>query len=82
MAQRIAAAVALSAISGSYLHGTSGSTGGPRTAFAHATLLCAALLTAAAVLSLLRPRLTARQPVLSYPDQDTRAPLTDYDGGR
>ncbi|MFF3934554.1 MFS transporter [Streptomyces phaeofaciens] len=59
MAQRIAAAVALSAVSGSYLHGTSGPSGDPRTAFAHATLLCAGLLMAATVLSLLRPRLTA-----------------------
>ncbi|MCX5166724.1 MFS transporter [Streptomyces antibioticus] len=62
MAQRIAAAIALSAVSGSYLRGTSGPSGDPRTAFAHATLLCAGLLAAAAVLSLLRPRLTASTP--------------------
>jgi hypothetical protein len=76
MTQRIAAAIALSAVSGSYLRGTSGPTGSPRTAFAHATLLCAGLLTAAAVLSLLRPRLTAprRIPPLTGPGHPRPAP--------
>ncbi|MGW4347887.1 hypothetical protein ACWEL8_22815 [Streptomyces sp. NPDC004690] len=59
MAQRIAAAVAVSAVSGSYPHGTSAPAGAPRTAFAHATVLGAGLSAAAAVLSLLRPRLSA-----------------------
>ncbi|MFL5999951.1 MAG: hypothetical protein ACJ736_37665 [Streptomyces sp.] len=75
MAQRIAAAVALSAVSGSYLHGTSGANGGPRTAFAHATLLCAGLLTAAAVLSLLRPRLTARRGRTQLPGSGPPHPV-------
>ncbi|WP_439945844.1 hypothetical protein [Streptomyces sp. BBFR109] len=59
MAQRIAAAVAVSAVPGSYPRGTSAPAGAPRTAFAHATVLGAGLPAAAAVLSLLRPRLSA-----------------------
>ncbi|MEU2881126.1 hypothetical protein [Streptomyces sp. NPDC007070] len=70
MAQRIAAAVALSAVSGSCPHGTSAPAGAPRTAFAHATVLCAGLLAAAAVLSLPRPRLSTprrRVPLPVHP---------------
>jgi hypothetical protein len=74
MAQRIAAAVALSAVSGSYLRGSSGSTGPPRTACAHATLLCAGLLTVAVVLSLLRPRLTGRWGPPALPASAPRRP--------
>ncbi|MFD4653049.1 MFS transporter [Streptomyces sp. NPDC058441] len=79
MAQRIAAAVALSAVSGSYLRGTSGATGGSRTAFAQAILICAGLLAAAAVLSLLRPRLTARRrrPPLVAPGHPHSAPARE-----
>ncbi len=79
MAQRIAAAVALSAVSGSYLHGTTGSTGSPRTAFAHASLVCAGLLAAATVLSLLRPRLTGdrRPPRLSGHGHPYAAPARE-----
>ncbi|MFC9842538.1 MFS transporter [Streptomyces sp. NPDC060223] len=74
MAQRIAAAVALSAVSGSYLRGSSGATGLPRTAFAHATLLCAGLLTVAVALSLLRPRLTGRRGPPAFPASAHRQP--------
>ncbi|WP_199844640.1 MFS transporter [Streptomyces sp. DSM 15324] len=51
MAQRIAAAVCLSAVSGIYLRGSTGAEGAPRTAFAVASLVCAGLLGAGLVLS-------------------------------
>ncbi|MGW1620484.1 MFS transporter [Streptomyces sp. NPDC002172] len=57
MAQRIAAAVCVSAVSAVYLHSSaSGSSGGsgPRAAYAFASCVCAGLLAAALVLSRLR----------------------------
>ncbi|MFJ9896070.1 MFS transporter [Streptomyces sp. NPDC091280] len=57
MAQRIAAAVCLSAVSAVYLHTASGATavgGGPRTAYALASCVCAGLLAAALVPARLR----------------------------
>ncbi|MFI2204180.1 MFS transporter [Streptomyces sp. NPDC020192] len=53
MAQRVAAAVCLSAVSGIYLRGAPGTAGPPRTAYTEAVLVCAGLLTAALPLSLL-----------------------------
>ncbi|MYS96971.1 MFS transporter [Streptomyces sp. SID5469] len=79
MAQRIAAAVALSAVSGSYLRGVAGAAGAPRAAFAHAMLICAALLALAVALSLLRSHRTGprRPPTLLAPGhpQATPAPV-------
>ncbi|KPI21930.1 major facilitator superfamily MFS_1 [Actinobacteria bacterium OK074] len=55
MAQRIAAAVCLSAVSAVYLHTASGPSGaaGPRSAYALASCVCAGLLVVALTLSLL-----------------------------
>lgn len=64
MAQRIAAAVCLSAVSAVYLHSASGSTpgSGPRAAYAFASCVCAGLLATALVLSRLRGATTAPGP--------------------
>ncbi|MEV6508594.1 MFS transporter [Streptomyces sp. NPDC051642] len=62
MAQRIAAAVCLSAVSAVYLHAATGS---PRTAYALASCVCAGLLAVALVLS--RLRRPAASPRLSTP---------------
>ncbi|MFI0229355.1 MFS transporter [Streptomyces sp. NPDC017086] len=56
MAQRVAAAVCLSAVSGIYLRGAAAPAGPPRAAYAQASLVCAALLAVALVLSLVRGR--------------------------
>ncbi|MBK3566033.1 MFS transporter [Streptomyces sp. MBT62] len=69
MAQRIAAAVCLSAVSAVYLHSASGSAGdnGPRTAYALASCVCAGLLAAALVLARLRRAAVApRSPRPDY----------------
>ncbi|WP_258563895.1 MFS transporter [Streptomyces himalayensis] len=64
MAQRIAAAVCVSAVSAVYLHAASGSPGGsdPRAAYALASCVSAGLLAVALVLSLLRRGATPRRP--------------------
>jgi MFS family permease len=62
MAQRVAAAVCLSAVSGIYLRGASGSTALPRAAYTQASLVCAGLLTVALALSLARPADPSRPP--------------------
>ncbi|MER6290149.1 MFS transporter [Streptomyces sviceus] len=75
MAQRIAAAVCLSAVPAVYLHAASGSPGGgnPRAGYALASCVCAALLAVALLMSLLRragdpPRLRRRAtPALLVP---------------
>lgn len=70
MAQRIAAAVCLSAVSAVYLHSASGSSAGsgPRAAYAFASCVCAGLLAAALVLSRLREATAAtRSPRPEYP---------------
>ena len=56
MAQRIAAAVCLSAVPAVYLHAASGPPGGshPRAGYALASCVCACLLAVALLLSLLR----------------------------
>ncbi|MFJ9348579.1 MFS transporter [Streptomyces sp. NPDC101237] len=70
MAQRIAAAVCLSAVSAVYLHSASGSSGdsGPRAAYALASCVCAGLLAAALVLARLRGAAAApRSPRPEFP---------------
>ncbi|MFD7601593.1 MFS transporter [Streptomyces mirabilis] len=70
MAQRIAAAVCLSAVSAVYLHSASGSSAGsgPRAAYAFASCVCAGLLAAALVLSRLRGATAApRSPRPEFP---------------
>jgi hypothetical protein len=69
LAQRIAAAVCLSAVPAVYLHAASGPPGGshPRAGYALASCVCAGLLAAALLLSLLRrtatpPRQSAFAP--------------------
>ncbi|MER5182393.1 MFS transporter [Streptomyces sp. NPDC002896] len=54
MAQRIAAAISLSAVSGIYLRGGSHATDAPRVAYAQATLVCAGMLVVALAVSLVR----------------------------
>ncbi|WP_225825679.1 MFS transporter [Streptomyces naphthomycinicus] len=77
MAQRVAAAVCLSAVSGIYLRGAAaGPAGPPRTAYAQASLVCAGLLTTALLLSLVpRPTRPDRSAVGTRPrrppDADT-----------
>lgn len=75
MAQRIAAAVCLSAVSAVYLHSASRSPGdsGPRAAYALASCVCAGLLTLALVLSLLRRAATPRRPSAPAPGKHARA---------
>jgi MFS family permease len=72
MAQRIAAAVCLSAVSAVYLHSATGS---PRAAYALASCVCAGLLAAALVLS--RLRRTATTPRSSAPAFPTAGSLRD-----
>ncbi|GGS62475.1 MFS transporter [Streptomyces cinerochromogenes] len=64
MAQRIAAAVCLSAVPAVYLHAASGPSGGshPRAGYALASCVCAGLLAAALLLSLLRRAATPARP--------------------
>ncbi|MBQ0854555.1 MFS transporter [Streptomyces sp. BH-SS-21] len=66
MAQRIAAAVCLSAVSAVYLHAAPGRSGGDhaRAGYALASCVCAGLLGAALVLSLLRRTGTRTRPSL------------------
>ncbi|WOX15261.1 MFS transporter [Streptomyces sp. N50] len=65
MAQRIAAAVCLSAVSAVYLHSATGS---PRAAYALASCVCAGLLAVALVLSRLRrPATSSRTPTPASP---------------
>ncbi|WP_234336751.1 MFS transporter [Streptomyces xylophagus] len=78
MAQRIAAAVCLSAVSAVYLHSTSGAPGGsgPRAAYALASCVCAGLLAVALMLS--RLRRAATSPRSSAPASPTvRSPRID-----
>lgn len=72
MAQRIAAAVCLSAVSAVYLHSATGS---PRTAYALASCVCAGLLAVALALS--RLRRTATTPRSSPPAPPTARSLRD-----
>ncbi|MGE7434916.1 MULTISPECIES: MFS transporter [Kitasatospora] len=58
MSQRIAGAVAVSAVSGIYLHGSAGTGADPRAAYWHAVLACTALVTLALILTLLTGRRT------------------------
>jgi len=80
MAQRIAAAVCLSAVSAVYLHSTSGSApgSGPRTAYALASCVCAGLLAAALVLARLRRAAVSPRPRPEYlsprTPRDNRSP--------
>jgi sugar phosphate permease len=66
MAQRIAAAVCLSAVSAVYLHAATGS---PRAAYALASCVCAGLLAVALALS--RLRRSATSPRTSTPASST-----------
>ncbi|MFE9249073.1 MFS transporter [Streptomyces sp. NPDC007088] len=65
MAQRIAAAVCLSAVSGVYLRGAAHEEGVPRTAFALSMGVCAGLLLAGLVLSVSRRATVHRRPATS-----------------
>ncbi|MFJ9249132.1 MFS transporter [Streptomyces sp. NPDC101776] len=75
MAQRIAAAVCLSAVSAVYLHSAGGGPGGsgPRVAYALASCVCAGLLAVALVLSRLRGVASApRSSVAAIPAAGNR----------
>ncbi|WP_265566185.1 MFS transporter [Streptomyces hygroscopicus] len=69
MAQRIAAAVCLSAVPAVYLHTASGPPGGshPRAGYALASCVCAGLLAVALLLSLLRQAATPPRPSVLAP---------------
>lgn len=73
MAQRIAAAVCLSAVSAVYLRGAAGS---PRAAYALASCVCAGLLAVALVLSLLRGAAAAPRPPARAATQHRSAEVT------
>ncbi|MFF4309310.1 MFS transporter [Streptomyces sp. NPDC001507] len=78
MAQRIAAAVCVSAVSAVYLHSASGPPGGsgPRAAYALSSCVCAGLLAAALLLSRLRGAAPApRSPGPEFPT--SRGPRDD-----
>ncbi|MFF3335613.1 MFS transporter [Streptomyces sp. NPDC002888] len=78
MAQRVAAAVCLSAVSGIYLRGVAATTDTPRTAFAQACLVCAGVLTAALVLCLIRSRETPHVQTVQPPDSSGRPGSLDH----
>ncbi|MFF4249789.1 MFS transporter [Streptomyces sp. NPDC001663] len=78
MAQRVSAAVCLSAVSGIYLRGASGRLDTSRTAFALAALVCAGLLAVSLVLCLLRSRTTVRVRRLQPPNSRDRAGSLDH----
>ncbi|MET9384368.1 MFS transporter [Streptomyces sp. NPDC002928] len=77
MAQRVAAAVCLSAVAGLYLRDSAGTAEVPRAAFIQASLVCAGLLTVALVLCLARPRATARSRPIRPPSSGGRAGSLD-----
>ncbi|WP_240982499.1 hypothetical protein [Streptomyces sp. S3(2020)] len=70
MAQRIAAAVCLSAVPAVYLHATPGS---PRAAYALASCVCAGLLAVALLLSLTRGSATPPKPPARVATKPTNA---------
>ncbi|MFF9167688.1 MULTISPECIES: MFS transporter [unclassified Streptomyces] len=73
MAQRIAAAVCLSAVPAVYLHAAAGPPGGshPRAGYALACCVCAGLLVVALILSLLRRAATPPRPSACAPTTPT-----------